>query len=99
MDTIQQPRITGYRQLNPAEAGLINAIKAHGAATQQLLDSVKVHLAAQGAAAEMEATEGRGDEEDRILAAEPQRWLALARTDMQTGLMRLVRAVAQPGGF
>lgn len=99
MDTIQQPRITGYRQLNAAEAELMNAIKAHGLATQQLIDRVKVHLAAQGAAAELDAGEGRGEEEDRIHAAEPQRWLAMARTDLQTGLMRLVRAVAQPGGF
>lgn len=30
METIQQPAITGYRQLTGAEAALMNEIKAHG---------------------------------------------------------------------
>ena len=30
MDTITQPKITGYRQLSEAEAALINEIKARG---------------------------------------------------------------------
>ena len=30
MDTIQQPKITGYRQLSDAEAALMNKIKAKG---------------------------------------------------------------------
>ncbi len=34
----------------------------------------------------------------RFVAAEPQRWAAIGKTDIQTGLMALVRAVAQPGG-
>jgi hypothetical protein len=28
-----------------------------------------------------------------------QRWVAIARTDLQKGFMALVRAVAQPNGF
>ncbi|MGK8887537.1 Acb2/Tad1 domain-containing protein [Burkholderia gladioli] len=32
----------------------------------------------------------------RFLAAEPHRWAEIARTDIQTGVMALVRAVAQP---
>lgn len=34
----------------------------------------------------------------RMLAAEPQRWADIAKTDIQTGVMALVRAIAQPGG-
>lgn len=34
----------------------------------------------------------------RFQAAEPQRWAELGKTDIQTGLMALVRAVAQPAG-
>ena len=30
MDTFTQPKITGYRQLNEAEAALMNEIKAKG---------------------------------------------------------------------
>lgn len=32
----------------------------------------------------------------RFVAAEPQRWSAIAKTDIQTGIMALVRAIAQP---
>lgn len=35
----------------------------------------------------------------RIDAAQPERWIALANTHFQQGLMALVRAVAQPEGF
>jgi hypothetical protein len=33
----------------------------------------------------------------RFVAAEPMRWAAIGKTDIQTGIMALVRAVAQPG--
>ena len=36
---------------------------------------------------------------DRLDAAQPHRWLSMARTDLQTGLMKMVRAVAQPTSF
>jgi len=32
----------------------------------------------------------------RFEAAEPGRWAAIAKTDIQTGVMALVRAIAQP---
>ncbi|POS05316.1 hypothetical protein C3Y08_25175 [Burkholderia gladioli] len=32
----------------------------------------------------------------RFLAAEPHRWVEIAKTDIQTAIMALVRAVAQP---
>ena len=35
----------------------------------------------------------------RFQAAEPQRWAAIAKTDIQTGIMALTRAVAQPTTF
>lgn len=34
----------------------------------------------------------------RFKSAEPERWAAIAKTDIQTGIMALVRAVAQPAG-
>lgn len=34
----------------------------------------------------------------RFQAAEPQRWAAIGKTDIQTGIMAMVRAVAQPEG-
>lgn len=38
-------------------------------------------------------------ESERLNEAEPFRWLAMARADLQTGLMKLTRAVAQPESF
>lgn len=35
----------------------------------------------------------------RLAASEPLRWLAIGRTDLQTGLMALIRAVAKPTTF
>ena len=34
----------------------------------------------------------------RFMTAEPLRWASIAKTDVQTGLMAMVRAVAQPAG-
>ena len=36
------------------------------------------------------------DEYRRFEAAEPLRWAAIAKTDIQQGIMALVRAIAQP---
>lgn len=36
METFQQPKITGYRQLTEAEVALMNEIKAHGVALGEL---------------------------------------------------------------
>lgn len=36
------------------------------------------------------------DEYRRFEAAEPLRWASIAKTDIQTGIMALVRAIAQP---
>ena len=35
----------------------------------------------------------------RITAAEPSRWVAIGKTNLQAGLMALTRAVAQPNAF
>lgn len=32
----------------------------------------------------------------RFIAAEPQRWCAIAKTDIQTAVMAMVRSIAQP---
>lgn len=37
-------------------------------------------------------------EYERFCSAEPLRWASIGKTDIQTGLMALVRAVAQPAG-
>lgn len=96
MDTFIQPKVTGYRQLNETEAKLMNEIKAKGVELQSLIAQVNGHLLRQSAAA---AQAGDGAELDRIEGAQPKRWVAIATTDLQTGLMALTRAVAQPTTF
>lgn len=75
METFEQPKITGYRQLNEAEAALMNEIKAEGVKLGELV-------------AKLRATSGLD-----------QRWVSIGATDLQTGLMALVRGVAQPTTF
>ncbi len=41
METFVQPKIIGYRQLNEAEAALMNEIKARGVELGQLVDKLR----------------------------------------------------------
>jgi hypothetical protein len=41
METFTQPKITGYRQLNEAEAVLMNEIKAHGVQLGELVTKLR----------------------------------------------------------
>lgn len=92
----QHQKIKGYRDLSAAEIALMNEIKAHGEATDALIRKVETHLSKQHVAANESQDP---DEIMRQARTQPGRWLALARTDLQVGIMKLVRAVAQPGSF
>lgn len=94
METFQQPKITGYRQLTEHEAQLMDRFETMLAAEMQAsLDAATAHVKQQWAAIK------DGEESDRLEAAQPDRWIAIARTHFQEGLMALTRAVAQPGSF
>lgn len=41
METMIQPKVTGYRQLNEAEAALMNEIKAHGVQLGELVHKLR----------------------------------------------------------
>lgn len=90
-DTFIQPKITGYRQLIPAETHLINEAKAIGAAAEDLVKRLREYHAAQ-----YQASVTSPGENARLMDAEPARWLAMGRTDIQTGVMKIVRSIAQP---
>lgn len=75
METFEQPKITGYRQLEEAEATLMNQIKAHGVELGTLIDMLS------------------------SIDGLDQRWVSIGKTDLQRGIMALVRAVAQPTSF
>lgn len=56
-------------------------------------------LIATGIRHQREIANGVEGEGQRLTAAEPERWLANARTDFERGFMALRRAVEQPAGW
>lgn len=93
METFVQPRITGYRQLSEAEAALMNEVKAHAEQTRHLVSRVQTYVEEQ---AREPLPEGHAPHSQ---VTHPGRWAALAQTELQTGYMMLVRAIAQPTTF
>lgn len=95
----QHRQIKGYRELTQEEIDLMNRIKEKGAELGLLLGEAQAYLSRQVVAALNLEKDGNRDEVFRLDEAGPQRWLAIARTDFQTGLMALTRAIAQPTFF
>lgn len=103
----QHRKIQGYRELSQAEVDLMNRIKQKGAELLALheelqtgLLEIRIHLEGQVDDLKVGSPEYEAAlaERDRFFAAEPYRWAHIGKTDVQTGLMALVRAVAQPAG-
>lgn len=87
----QHRKINGYRELTQGEIDLINEIKAEAENLSRLYDKVNELIDNQYFSLNEEVSR-------RVEIAEPGRWLEIARTDLQTGIMALTRAVAQPTG-
>lgn len=80
----QHRLIKGYRDLTQDEIDLMNEIKAEGQRLEELVGKVRATI----------------PEGQVFLTTEaPSRWVAIATTDFQTGLMALTRAVARPTTF
>ena len=75
METFEQPKIVGYRQLNEAEAASMNEIKQLGIDLGELIENLQIQKQLD------------------------QRWINIGKTQLQLGIMALVRAVAQPTSF
>ena len=98
----QHRKITGYRDLNAEEIALMNEIKELGPKFEAVLMKVQSHVKKQrDSCCIIEQFKEITDQEtyDRLNDATPERFAAMAKTDFQTGLMYLVRAVAQPTTF
>lgn len=87
----QHRKITGYRELTQPEIDLMNEVKALGVLMESVLVKVSTHIGNQ--------RNKTKTIEDRMDNATPERFLALAKTEFQTGLMYATRAVAQPEFF
>lgn len=88
----QHEQIKGYRDLTQSEIDLMNEIKAEGERLQALCAKVQKNLGDVGMLpheADRETAQARS----------PHRWLSMAQTDLQVGVMKLVRAVARPSSF
>lgn len=85
------------RELSRDETELLTYIEGTlTASISKAVTDVRLHLLAQREAA---MKPNNIDEFNRLNRAEAERWLAMARTDFQTALMKLSRAVAQPSTF
>lgn len=102
----QHRKIAGYRDLSQEEIDLMNRIKAKGKELldlqAELADRINADYLPKRIAAQKAIDENRETPEliefQRFKSAEPARWAAIGKTDIQTGIMALVRAVAQPEG-
>lgn len=94
----QHRKIKGYRELSQEEIDLMNRIKAKGAELLELHYKLDQMLREQANEKSGDAAANTSDyaEFERFMDAEPLRWAAIGKTDIQTGIMALVRAVAQP---
>ena len=97
----QHRKIAGYRELSQEEIDLMNRIKAKGAELLELQYELDHMLRTQSEEKSDNAAANTADyaEFDRFMSAEPWRWSEIGKTDIQTGIMALVRAVAQPAGI
>lgn len=90
----QHRHITEYRELTSEEIALINKIKSFGENGKALIDEIRQHLLNQ------ERTTAASEIADaQRIVAQPWRWASIGETDLQTGLMALTRADAQPTNF
>lgn len=96
----QHQKIKGYRELSQGEIDLMNKIKVKGQELAMLCAEIRSRVSDQTLAAMNDKDPNSQDTETaRLDYAEPNRWISVARTDFQTGLMALTRAVAQPTTF
>jgi hypothetical protein len=93
----QHRKITGYRELDQTEINLMNEVKNLGIQMDYVLLSVAQHLNKQETA--VYTAQEAGKVTQRRGNATPERFLAMAKTEFQTGLMYATRAVAQPEFF
>ncbi len=91
-------KIAGYRELNETELELMNRVKQLGHSLEAAIHDVRKHTADDQDIAP-------GSMPDSVLIAEEverqdaYRWISIAQTHLQQGLMALTRAVAKPEFF
>ena len=90
METMIQPKVTGYRQLTKAEVALMN----EGKALAELCGAyiAKLRTFPDTSRSGLPATDTEPGSLD-------QRWVSIGATDIQRGFMAVIRGIAQPTTF
>ena len=87
METMIQPKVTGYRQLSEAEVALMNEGKALAAQCGEYIAKLRLH------------TNIDGGNSNGLQPPLDQRWVSIGATDIQRGFMSVIRGIAQPTSF
>lgn len=85
----QHQLIKGYRDLTAEEIALINEVKALAESTRELVER----------AARLPATPLAEGDGPPTVTTDPGRAVSIARTELQTGFMWLIRSIARPTTF
>ncbi|KVR21656.1 hypothetical protein WK13_34530 [Burkholderia ubonensis] len=88
----QHRKISGYRELSQEEIDLMNAVKAKSAEMGELVKQIRSRM--------VTGVSGlKGPELHAFYEADPFTWLTNGAHDIQTGVMKVIRAITQPKGF
>ena len=90
METMIQPKITGYRQLSEAEVALMNEGKALAEQCGAYVAKLRGHP---------DVTRNQVPTGPLDLQPLDQRWISIGSTDLQRGFMAVIRGIAQPTTF
>lgn len=90
METMIQPKITGYRQLSEAEVALMNEGKALAEMCGAYIAKLRLHAPTE----QRPGVVAKGEHPPL-----DQRWIAIGATDLQRGFMAVIRGIAQPTTF
>jgi hypothetical protein len=86
-ETFQQPKITGYRQLNETEAALMNEGKALAEQCGEFIAKLRLH------------PDANQPSTGNFPVPLDQRWISIGATQLQQGFMAVIRGIAQPTTF
>lgn len=97
----QHRKIDGYRELSQHQINLMNEIKGKERELMDLCEKLTRGLTIEN---QLKATAASGKGKDtpqhaeleRFKRAEPLKWAEMGKASIQTGVMALVRAIAQP---
>lgn len=96
METLTQPKITGYRQLTPDEVALMNEGKALAEQCGAYIAKLRCYPATPATGVPF-VTDAADNAPAR--PSLDQRWVSIGATDLQRGFMAVIRGIAQPTTF